>query len=124
MITKGMDFMGKTNSVVDMLLPAMDKLDSLPGASSMECSSGGSVISVEADGEGGLGSTLPKQPSNNLVKEEVSVPVRATLVLPRPSHFNCATLLSKCADSSKSITPYVKENDTGFKDNKQEILLM
>ena len=117
MITKGMDFMGKTNSAVDMLLPAMGELDSLPEASQVGCSSGGSVISVKADGEGGLGSTLPKQPSNNLVKEEVSVPLRATLILLRPSHFNHAALLSRCAASSKSITPYVKENDMGFKDN-------
>ena len=83
----------------------------------MGCSSGGSVISVEADGEGGLGSTLPKQPSNNLVKEEVSVPARATLILLKTSHFNCAALPSRCATSSKSVTPYVKENNMGFKDN-------
>ena len=119
-----MDFIGKTNSAMDMLLPVVGELDSLPGTSSMGCSSGAFVISVEADGEGGLGSTLPKQPSNNLVKEEVSVLVRATLILPRPSHFNCAALLSRCAASSKSITPYVKENNMGFKDNKQETLLM
>ena len=81
----------------------------------MGCSSGGSMISVEVDGEGGLGSTLPKQPSNNLVKEEVSVPARGTLSLPRPSHFNCAALLSTCAANSKSVTPYVKENNMGLK---------
>ena len=115
MITKGMDFIGKTNSAVDMLLPVMGELDSLPGASSMGCSTGGSVISVEVDGEGELGSTLPKQPSNNLVKEEVLAPVRATLSLPRPSHFNCAALLSRCAANSKSVTPYVKENNMGLK---------
>ena len=124
MVTRGIDFMGMTNSAVDMLLPAMGELDSLPGASSVGCSSGGSVISVEADGEGGLGSTLPKQPSSNLVKEEVSVLARATLILLRPSHFNCAALLSRCAASSKNITPYVKENDMGFKDNDQEALLI
>ena len=119
-----MDFRGKTNSAVDMLLPAMGELDSLPGASSMGCSSGGYMILVEADGEGGLGSTLPKQPSNNLVREEVSVLVRATLILPRPSHFKGAALLSRCTASSKSITPDVKENDMGFKDTKQETLLI
>ena len=79
-ITKGMDFMGKTNSAVAKLLSVMGELGSLPKASSMGCSSGGPVISVEADGEGGHGSTLPKQPSNNLVKEEVSVLARATLI--------------------------------------------
>ena len=116
-ITMGMDFMGRTNSAVDMLLSVMGELSSLPEASSVGCSSGGSVISVEADGEGGLGSTLPKQPSNNLVKEEVSVPVRATLVLLKPFRFKNAALLSRCEASSKSITPYVKENNMGFKDN-------
>ena len=85
---------------------------------------GGSVISVETDGEGRLGSTLPKQPSSNLVREEVSVLVRATLILLRPSHFNCATLPSRCAASSKSVTPYVKENNIGFKDHEQEALLV
>ena len=119
-----MDFIGKTNSTVDMLLPVMGELDPLPGASSRGCSSEGSVISVEADGDGGLGSTLPKQPSNNLVKEEVSIPARATLNLPRPSNFNCAALLSRCAASSKSITPYVKVENMGFKDNEKETLLM
>ena len=94
MITKEMDFMGKTNSAVDMLLSAMGELGSLLEAY-VQCSSGGSVISVEADGEGGLGSILPKQPSNNLVKEEVSVLARATLILLKPSHFNCAALLSR-----------------------------
>ena len=123
-ISKGMDFMGKTNSAVAKLLSVMGELGSLPEASSVGCSSGGPVISVEADGEGGLGSTLPKQPSSNLVKEEVSVLVRATLILLRPSHFKCAALLSRCAASSKSITPYVKENDMGFKDNDQEALLI
>ena len=54
-----------------MLLPVMGELDSLSGASSVGCSSGSSVTSVEVDGEGELGSILPKQPSNNLVKEEV-----------------------------------------------------
>ena len=48
-ITKGMDFIGKTNSAVDMLLPMMGELDSLSGTSSMGCSSGGSVASVEVD---------------------------------------------------------------------------
>ena len=104
LITKGIDFIGKTNSAVDMLLPAMGELDSLSGPSSMGCSSGGSVTSVEVDGDGGPGSTLPKQPSNNLVKEEVPVLARATLSLPRPSHFSCAALLSRCAANSKSIT--------------------
>ena len=75
-------------------------------------------------GKEGLGSTLPKQPSSNLVREEVSVLARATLILLRPSHFNCAALLSGCAASSKSITPYEKENDMGFKDNDQKALLM
>ena len=103
-----MDFIGKTSSAVDMLFPAMGELDSLLGASSMECSSGGSVISVEADGEGGLGSTLPKQPSNNLVKEEVSIPVRATLILPRPSHFNHAALFSRCQLVPKALHPMWK----------------
>ena len=84
----------------------------------------GSCTFSGADGEGGLGSTLPKQPSSNLVKEEVSVPARVTLLLLRPSHFNCAALLSRCAASSKSVTPYVKENDMGFKDNDQEALLI
>ena len=114
-ITKEMDFTGKTNSAVDMLLPAMGELDLLSGASSTGCSSGGSVTSVEVDGEGGLGFTLPKQPSNNLVKEEVSVLARATLSLPRPSCFSCAALLSGCAANSKSVTPYVKENNMGLK---------
>ena len=114
-ITKGIDFIGKTNSAVDMLLPAMGELDLLSGASSKRCSSGDSMTSVEVDGKGGLGSTLPKQPSNNLVKEEVSLPARATLHLPRPSHFSCAALLSRCAANSKSVTPYVKENNMGLK---------
>ena len=112
-ITKGMDFIGKTNFAVDILFPVMGELDS--GAASKECSSGGSVTSVEVDGEGGLGSTLPKQPSNNLVKEEVSVPARATLSLPRPSDFSCAALLSRCGANSKRVTPYVKENNRGLK---------
>ena len=119
-----MDFMRKTNSAIAKLLSAMGELGSLPEASSVGCSSGGPVISVEADREGGLGSTLPKQHSSNLVKEEVSVPVRATLILLRNSYFNCAALLSRCAASSKSVTPYVKENDMGFKDNDQEALLV
>ena len=55
-----MDFIGKTTSVVDILLPVMGELDSLLGASSMGCSSGGSVISVEVGGEGGLGSHTAK----------------------------------------------------------------
>ena len=118
-ITKGMDFMGKTNSAVAKLLSAMGELGSLPEASSVGCSSGGPVLSVVQ-----FGSTPPKQPSSNLVKEEVSVLVRATLILFRPSHFNCAALLSRCAASSKSITPYVKENDMGFKDNDQEAVLL
>ena len=95
----------------------MGELGSFPEAFSVGCSSGGSVISVETDGEGGLGSTLPKQLSNNLVKEEVSVLARATLILLKPSHFNCAALLSRCAARSKSITPYVTENNMEFKDN-------
>ena len=123
-ITKGMDFMGKTNSAVAKLLSVMGELGSLPEASSVGCSPGGPVIPVEADGEGGLGSTLPKQLSNNLFKEEVSVLARATLILLKPSHFNCAALLSRCASSSKSLTPYVKENNMGFKDNDQEALLI
>ena len=49
---------------------------------------------------------------------------RATLILLKPSHFNCAALLSRCAASSKSITPYVKENNMGFKDNDQEAVLV
>ena len=100
-----------------MLLSVMGELGSLPETSSVGCSSGGSVISVEADREGGLGSTLPKQPSNNLVKEEVSVLARATLILLKPSCFNCAALLSRWAANSKSVTPYVKENNMGFKNN-------
>ena len=59
-----------------------------------------------------------------MVKEEVSVPVRATLILLKPSCFNCAALLSRCAASSKRITPYVKENNMGFKDNDQEAVLV
>ena len=101
--------MGKTNSAVAKLLSVMDELGSLPEASSVGCSSRGPVISLEADGEGGLGSTLPKQPSNNLVKEEGSVLARATLISLRPSHFSGAALPSRCAASSKSITPYVKK---------------
>ena len=116
--------MGKTNCDVAKLLSVMDELGSLPEASSVGCSSGDPVISVEEDGEGRLGSTVPKQPCSNLVKEEVSVLSRATLILLRPSHFNCAALLFRCASSSKSITPYVKENDMEFKDNDQEALLI
>ena len=86
--------MGKTSSAVAKLLSAVGGLDSLVGVSSIGCSSEGSVISVEADGEGGLGvaagSTLPKQPSSNLVREDVSVLARATLILLKPSCFNCA----------------------------------
>ena len=93
--TRGMDIMGKTSSAVAKLLSAMGELGSLPETSSAGCSSGGSVISVEAGGEGGLRFTLPKQPSSNLVREEVSVLVRAILILLRPSHFNCAALPSR-----------------------------
>ena len=113
--------MGKTSSAVAKLLSAMGELGSLLETSSAGCSSGGPVISVEA-GEGGLGSTLPKQPSSNLVREEVSVPVRAILILLRSSCFNCATLPSKWATSSNRVTPYVKENNMGFEGNEQEAL--
>ena len=95
----------KTNSAVAKLLSAVGRLGSLSEASSAGCSSGGPVISVEADGEEGFGSTLPKQPSSNLVREEVSVPVRATLILLKLSYFNCAALPSRCTASSRSITP-------------------
>ena len=80
--------MGKTNSTVAKLLSALGELGTLSGTSSAGCSSVGSVTSVEAGGEGGLHSTLPKQPSSNVVREEVSVPARTILILLRPSHFN------------------------------------
>ena len=78
----------------------------------------GPVISVKAGGEGGLGSTLPKQPFSNLVKEDVLVLGSTILILLRPSHFNCAALPSKWAASSNKVTPYVKENNMGFKGNE------
>ena len=120
--TRGMDFMGKSSSAVAKLLSAMGELGLLPETSSAGCSSGGPVISVEAGGEGGIGSTLPKQPSSNLVREEVSVLARAIWILLRPSHFHCATLPSKWAASSNRVTPYVKENNMGFQGNEQETL--
>ena len=80
--------MQKTNSTVAKLLSATGELGPLSETSSVGCSSVGSVTSVEAGGEGGLSSTLPKQPSSSLVREEVSVLVRAILILLRPSHFS------------------------------------
>ena len=86
--TRGMDFMGKTSSAVAKLLSVMGELGTLSETSLAGGSSVGSVTSVEAGGEGGLGSTLPKQPSSNLVREEVSVLAIAILSLLRPSCFN------------------------------------
>ena len=84
---KGMDFIGKTSSTVAKLFSATGELGSLPETSSAGCSAEGSATLIEAGGEGGLSTTLPKQPSSSLVREEVSVPARAILILLRP-HFS------------------------------------
>ena len=61
------------------------------------CSDGFSVavdfltgISVEADDVDTFKSTHPKDPSKISSREEVSVPARAILILPKPSQWSCA----------------------------------
>ena len=85
--TRGMDFMGKTSSTVAKLLSVMGELGTLSETSSAGCSSVGSVTLVEAGGEGGLGSTVPKQPSSNLFRGRSISPSKGYLNLAKTFQF-------------------------------------
>ena len=95
---RGIDFKGNTSSVEVKLPSSVGVTEAFPGASDVFTGDFSAVVdfligvSVETDDVVVSKSTCPKDPSKNSSKEEVSVPARAILILPKPS---CAAFLSK-----------------------------
>ena len=99
---RGIDFMGNTSLADAKLLSSEGGTDVFSDGFSDSFADGFSAtvafstgILVEADGIDTFKSTCPKDPSKISSKEEVSVPARAILILPKPSQQSCAGFLFK-----------------------------
>ena len=114
-MTRGMNFRGNTSSTAAKLLSSEGGTDTFSDVSSSGFSdgfsvvagfvAGASVISVETDDAVVSRSTQPKDPSKISSSEEVSVPARAILILPKPSLQSCAAFLSKWEANSSKCKP-------------------
>ena len=62
-------------------------------------------VSVEMDEVVVSKSTCLNDPSKISRRDQVSVPMRTILILPRPSQQSCAAFLSKCEANSNKFKP-------------------
>ena len=98
---RGIDFKGKTSSAEAKLHSSVGGTEAFPGASDVFTGNFSAVVdfligvSVETDDVVVSKSTQPKDPSKNSSKEEVLVPARTILILPKPSQWSCTVFLSK-----------------------------
>ena len=114
-MTRGMDFRGSTSSAVTKLLSSERGTDTFSDVSSSGFSDGFSVvadfvagdpvISVDTDDVVVARSTQPNDPSKLSSSEEVSMPTRAILILPKPSLRSCVAFLSTWEANSSKCKP-------------------
>ena len=130
-MTRGMDFRGNTSSAVAKLLSSEEGTDAFSDVFSSGFSdgfsvaagfvAGDSVISVETDDVVVSRLTWPKNPSKISSSEEVSMPTRAILILPKPSLWSCVAFLSKWEANSSKCKPWKICIRTGLSFRKTEM---
>ena len=107
-IMRGMDFNGNISSAEVRLLSSGGATDAISSGSSGSFSvvvGFWAGVSVEMDDVVVLRSKWPKVPSKISSSEEVSVPARAILILPRPSPQSWAAFFSKWEANSSICVP-------------------